>query len=282
MLVFRLNRINTLASRLHGARATVVQQSLTTNRPTLARQPSIIEQQLSTNQFATTQLKQAFGPYQQLLEMAREKHSRHITRGNRWTGGSGGSSRGGSDAVFFSLPPLYQNFYLKEASPTASTSVGRGLESPPVEVFHGPPVFHAIRVDTIRGQNRALLVTGGRSRASTIQGVLPPIWSTRNHSTCCEFILCTALRVWYNKRVGDPPLNEEIEMNQDDLIKAVRAHGIRNYEEDGWDVLVECWSDDDIVDAIQNAKTVAIAIKRVAKVLTEYNSYIEDIQASAF
>ena len=88
--------------------------------------------------------------------------------------------------------------------------------------------------------------------------------------------------MWYNKRVGDPPLNEEIEMNQDDLIKAVRAHGIRNYEEDGWDVLVECWSDDDIVDAIQNAKTVAIAIKRVAKVLTEYNSYIEDIQASAF
>ena len=48
-----------------------------------------------------------------------------------------------------------------------------------------------------------------------------------------------------------------------DLIAAVRRHAMDNYESDGWDVLVECWNDGDILERISdaNAQTPAAAIK---------------------
>lgn len=48
-----------------------------------------------------------------------------------------------------------------------------------------------------------------------------------------------------------------------DLIAAVRRHAINNYEQDGWDVLVECWDDGDILERISdaNAQTPDAAIK---------------------
>lgn len=68
----------------------------------------------------------------------------------------------------------------------------------------------------------------------------------------------------------------------DNLIKAVRDHAIANYEKDGWDVLVECWEDDDIVDAMRGARTAKTAIARVGKAVKEYHAYANDIQATAF
>lgn len=48
-----------------------------------------------------------------------------------------------------------------------------------------------------------------------------------------------------------------------DLIAAVRRHAMENYERDGWDVLVECWDDGDILERISdaNAQTPDAAIK---------------------
>ena len=48
-----------------------------------------------------------------------------------------------------------------------------------------------------------------------------------------------------------------------DLIAAVRRHAINNYEQDGWDVLVECWDDGNILERISdaNAQTPDAAIK---------------------
>jgi len=51
-----------------------------------------------------------------------------------------------------------------------------------------------------------------------------------------------------------------------EMIAAVRAHAQDNYESEGWDYVVECWSDLDITRAIEDAgaqdKTEAIDVVR--------------------
>ena len=57
-----------------------------------------------------------------------------------------------------------------------------------------------------------------------------------------------------------------------DLITAVREYAVANYDKDGFDFLVECWTDEDIANAITGAKskTAAIAAARKAvKVLAD-------------
>ena len=61
-------------------------------------------------------------------------------------------------------------------------------------------------------------------------------------------------------------------MTKQDLVQAVRAHAITNYNKGGWDFLVECWEDSDIEKQIGNAKTVRGAImacKRTMSALDE-------------
>ena len=38
------------------------------------------------------------------------------------------------------------------------------------------------------------------------------------------------------------------------LIQSVRRHALDNYENNGWDYLVECWDDGDILEQISDAK----------------------------
>lgn len=57
-----------------------------------------------------------------------------------------------------------------------------------------------------------------------------------------------------------------------DLIAAVRAHAVANYDKDGFDFLVECWTDDDIANAITGAKSKSGAIaaaRKAVKVLAD-------------
>ena len=57
-----------------------------------------------------------------------------------------------------------------------------------------------------------------------------------------------------------------------DLIAAVREYALANYEKDGWDYLIECWSDEDIAGEIGKSRTVLGAIskcRRVVKLLDE-------------
>ena len=37
------------------------------------------------------------------------------------------------------------------------------------------------------------------------------------------------------------------------LVEAVKAHALAHYEDGGWDVIVECWEDQQIADALANA-----------------------------
>ncbi len=48
------------------------------------------------------------------------------------------------------------------------------------------------------------------------------------------------------------------------LIAAVREHAMKNYRK-GWDFIIECLEDEDILRIIGNATTVDAAIKRMAE-----------------
>ena len=54
-----------------------------------------------------------------------------------------------------------------------------------------------------------------------------------------------------------------------DLINAVKKHAFNNYETDGWDYLVECWDDGDILEQIsdKNATTPEAAIKACLEIV---------------
>jgi hypothetical protein len=43
-------------------------------------------------------------------------------------------------------------------------------------------------------------------------------------------------------------------MNEQDLINAVRNHALQTYESDGWDYVVECWSDGDILECLRRRR----------------------------
>jgi hypothetical protein len=52
-------------------------------------------------------------------------------------------------------------------------------------------------------------------------------------------------------------------MNEQQLIEAVRTHAMRNYDH-GWDTLVECYADGDILEIISGTNTAGEAIAAVA------------------
>jgi hypothetical protein len=71
-------------------------------------------------------------------------------------------------------------------------------------------------------------------------------------------------------------------MNEQTLINAVRKHAMDNYEQDGWDVLVECYDDGDILELISNdnASTVEEAIASVQKTLKIYDDHRAEIRGA--
>jgi len=52
-------------------------------------------------------------------------------------------------------------------------------------------------------------------------------------------------------------------MTQDELLDAVKAHALRNYNKDGWDFLIECHDDAEVREAIGSASTLRGAIAKV-------------------
>lgn len=66
------------------------------------------------------------------------------------------------------------------------------------------------------------------------------------------------------------------------LVDAVRAHATENYEEGGWDYVVECYSDDEIAELIDANMTEAEAIKAVGEIVGILNERREDVQGWAF
>lgn len=69
-------------------------------------------------------------------------------------------------------------------------------------------------------------------------------------------------------------------MNEQYLINAVRNHALANYNTDGWDYLVECWMDGDILECIDNATTVAQAIANVRDALAPLAEMRDEVRSA--
>ena len=54
-------------------------------------------------------------------------------------------------------------------------------------------------------------------------------------------------------------------LNTDFLVRSVRKHAAANYNVDGWDIVIECWDDKEIAEAIGPSRTVSGAIKKIRR-----------------
>lgn len=66
------------------------------------------------------------------------------------------------------------------------------------------------------------------------------------------------------------------------LVRAVRRHADKHYDNDGWDILVECWSDDEIAEVIGGARITPRAILKVRAALKPLAGHRSEIEATAF
>lgn len=66
------------------------------------------------------------------------------------------------------------------------------------------------------------------------------------------------------------------------LVEAVKAYAIKNYERDGWDYVIECYSDSDIAAIIKTARTPAGAIKMVRAEIKPHADYRDEIRSEIF
>jgi hypothetical protein len=71
-------------------------------------------------------------------------------------------------------------------------------------------------------------------------------------------------------------------MTRTELIAAVRAHAEEHYEDGGWDVIVECWEDDDIDRQIGRARTLQGALRNLSAFVDVMADRQADARNSAF
>ena len=69
-------------------------------------------------------------------------------------------------------------------------------------------------------------------------------------------------------------------MNKD-IIFAVRQFAEKNYGKGGWDILVECWSDEDIHKIVAGNKSANSAIKKVRECLRPIAGVRSEMMAMA-
>lgn len=70
-----------------------------------------------------------------------------------------------------------------------------------------------------------------------------------------------------------------ITQNKAKLIKAVREHAVANYTQ-GWDCVVEAWSDQEILRAVGESFTEKGAISKIGKEVAMYNRYVAEVVGS--
>ena len=65
-------------------------------------------------------------------------------------------------------------------------------------------------------------------------------------------------------------------------VERIKRHALTHYNEDGWDILVECWTDEYIADHIRGCKTYEEAVITISNSLSVMSSYRAEIQAEIF
>ena len=67
-----------------------------------------------------------------------------------------------------------------------------------------------------------------------------------------------------------------------EMIDSVKAYAEANYSRDGWDVIVEAYTDEEILRRINHCETTAKAISTMRKIAKAHKSYGDDIRSESF
>lgn len=59
----------------------------------------------------------------------------------------------------------------------------------------------------------------------------------------------------------------------------IRQHATVHYTEDGWDILVECWTDEFIYEIISDCRNYEEAVIVVSEVLSVIDGFRRDVEA---
>ncbi len=66
------------------------------------------------------------------------------------------------------------------------------------------------------------------------------------------------------------------------LVEFIKAHALTNYEAGGWDVVVECFDDEEIEEIVGEAKTEAQALDAFENIVGVFADRQADARNSAF
>ena len=69
---------------------------------------------------------------------------------------------------------------------------------------------------------------------------------------------------------------------QTELVNHVKQYARDHYEQDGWDYIVECWSDDDIAERLSLTMTNEQAVHYIGNVVKRHDSIRRDVEAEIF
>lgn len=75
--------------------------------------------------------------------------------------------------------------------------------------------------------------------------------------------------------------DRKYEAHMTSMVEAVKNHAKANYERDGWDMVVECYEDSEIREAIAGCTTEAEAIARLGEIASVWDDRRKDAQAEA-
>lgn len=59
-------------------------------------------------------------------------------------------------------------------------------------------------------------------------------------------------------------------ISEQEMVAAVKKHAEEHYNDGGWDVIVECWSAEDIAKAIEGCTSAKEAIRLVGRIVGVY------------
>lgn len=69
-------------------------------------------------------------------------------------------------------------------------------------------------------------------------------------------------------------------MSVNPLVEAVKAHALKNYE-NGWDVIVECWEDEDIEEKLRDVVTEADAIRVMNAIVNLWREQEDNVMSQS-
>lgn len=66
------------------------------------------------------------------------------------------------------------------------------------------------------------------------------------------------------------------------FVQQVKDHALQNYEDDGWDFVVECYSDAEIAEIIKDCSSEQEAIEAMKEEVRPQHIYRQEVRAEAF